>query len=210
MVLLALFRDRNFSGTSFSIVLLSFTAGGLLLALTQYLQFVPRHTLLKAGLALIPYAASAMLFNGLGATLGKKLTLIDTDRDRAGGDLGGLSGSSPGQYDVRLRAADRRAAGDGCWRWSGPTQRRTPCSCSRCRAEHRGAGSANMNDTVQQTGAALSVAVLGSVLAAAYSSSRCRSRSRKPLASPSPRLSPSVRTSSPPPGTPSPTPCRLP
>jgi DHA2 family multidrug resistance protein-like MFS transporter len=37
-------------------------------------------------------------------------------------------------------------------------------------AEHRGVGSA-MNDTVQQTGAALSVAVLGSVLAAAYSSS---------------------------------------
>jgi len=36
-------------------------------------------------------------------------------------------------------------------------------------AEHRGVGSA-MNDTVQQTGAALSVAVLGSVLAAAYSS----------------------------------------
>jgi DHA2 family multidrug resistance protein-like MFS transporter len=36
-------------------------------------------------------------------------------------------------------------------------------------AEHRGVGSA-MNDTVQQTGAALSVAVLGSVLAAAYTS----------------------------------------
>jgi hypothetical protein len=35
-------------------------------------------------------------------------------------------------------------------------------------AEHRGVGSA-MNDTVQQTGGALSVAVLGSVLAAAYS-----------------------------------------
>ena len=35
--------------------------------------------------------------------------------------------------------------------------------------DHRGVGSA-MNDTVQQTGAALSVAVLGSVLAAAYSS----------------------------------------
>ena len=33
MVPLELFRDRNFSGTSFSIVLLSFTAGGLLLAL---------------------------------------------------------------------------------------------------------------------------------------------------------------------------------
>ncbi len=56
MVPLALFRDRNFSGTSFSIVLLSFTAGGLLLALTQYLQFVLGYTPLKAGLALIPYA----------------------------------------------------------------------------------------------------------------------------------------------------------
>ena len=40
MLPLQLFRDRNFSGTSLSIVLLSFSAGGLLLALTQYLQFV--------------------------------------------------------------------------------------------------------------------------------------------------------------------------
>ena len=44
MVPLELFKDRNFSGTSFSIVLLSFTAGGLLLALTQYLQFVLGYT----------------------------------------------------------------------------------------------------------------------------------------------------------------------
>ena len=102
MVPLALFRDRNFSGTR-SIVLLSFTAGGLLLALTQYLQFVLGYTPLKAGLALIPYAASAMLFNGLGATW-QEADRSDAYRDRVGGDRRRASGSSP--RSVRRPATD--------------------------------------------------------------------------------------------------------
>lgn len=167
MVPLAIFRDRNFSGASFSIVLLSFTAGGLLLALTQYLQFVLGYSPLKAGLALLPYAVAAAMFNTLGATLGKRLSdrtlivagllvvaagfaLLTTVTATSGygpliagflvmGIGGGLAG--PAAYTSLMRAVP---------------------------AEHRGVGSA-MNDTVQQTGVAFSVAVLGSVLAAAYS-----------------------------------------
>ncbi|MFG1820537.1 MFS transporter [Kribbella sp. NPDC049174] len=169
MVPLALFRDRNFSGTSFSIVLLSFTAGGLLLALTQYLQFVLGYTPLKAGLALIPYAASAMLFNGLGATLGKKLadrTLIATGLVVIAAGFGILTQvSTTSGYGLLIAGLLVMGVGGGL---AGPAA--YTLLMQSVPAEHRGVGSA-MNDTVQQTGAALSVAVLGSVLAAAYSSS---------------------------------------
>jgi DHA2 family multidrug resistance protein-like MFS transporter len=167
MVPLALFKDRNFSGTSLSIVLLSFTAGGLLLALTQYLQFVLNYSPLKAGLALLPYALSAMVFNGLGATLGKKLadrTLIAIGLlvIAAGfGILSQVSGSSG--YGLLIVGLLVMGIGGGL---AGPAA--YTLLMQAVPAEHRGVGSA-MNDTVQQTGAALSVAVLGSVLAAAYS-----------------------------------------
>jgi MFS transporter, DHA2 family, multidrug resistance protein len=169
MVPLALFRDRNFSGTSFSIVLLSFTAGGLLLALTQYLQFVLGYSPLKAGLALIPYAVAATVFNGLGATLGKKLadrTLIVIGLAVIAGSFGILTQVSDSTgYGLLIVGLLVMGIGGGL---AGPAA--YTLLMSAVPPDHRGVGSA-MNDTVQQTGAALSVAVLGSVLAAAYSSS---------------------------------------
>jgi MFS family permease len=166
MVPLELFKDRNFSGTSFSIVLLSFTAGGLLLALTQYLQFVLGYSPLKAGLALIPYAVSAALFNSLGATLGKKLadrTLIVAGLLVAGLGFGILTQvSDTSGYGLLIAGLLVMGVGGGL---AGPAA--YTLLMQAVPPEHRGVGSA-MNDTVQQTGAALSVAVLGSVLAAAY------------------------------------------
>ncbi|HET6743454.1 MAG TPA: MFS transporter [Kribbella sp.] len=168
MVPLALFKDRRFSGTSFSIVLLSFTAGGLLLALTQYLQFALGYTPLKAGLALIPYALSAALFNGLGATLGKKIadrTLITLGLLIIAGSFAILTQVSDSSgYGLLIIGLLVMGIGGGL---AGPAA--YTLLMQAVPAEHRGVGSA-MNDTVQQTGAALSVAVLGSVLAAAYSS----------------------------------------
>lgn len=169
MVPLALFRDRNFSGTSFSIVLLSFTAGGLLLALTQYLQFVLGYTPLKAGLALIPYAVAATVFNALGATLGKKMadrTLIVLGLVIIAGSFGILTQVSDSTgYGLLIIGLMVMGVGGGL---AGPAA--YTLLMQAVPPDHRGVGSA-MNDTVQQTGAALSVAVLGSVLAAAYSSS---------------------------------------
>ncbi len=166
MVPLDLFKDRNFSGTSFSIVLLSFTAGGLLLALTQYLQFVLGYSPLKAGLALIPYAVSAALFNSLGATLGKKLadrTLIVAGLLVVGLGFGILTQvSDTSGYGLLIAGLLVMGVGGGL---AGPAA--YTLLMQAVPPEHRGVGSA-MNDTVQQTGAALSVAVLGSVLAAAY------------------------------------------
>ncbi len=167
MVPLELFKDRRFSGTSFSIVLLSFTAGGLLLALTQYLQFVLGYSPLKAGLALVPYAVAATVFNGLGATLGKKVkdrTLIAAGLAVIAGGFGILTQiSDTTGFGLLLVGLLVMGVGGGL---AGPAA--YTLLMQAVPAEHRGVGSA-MNDTVQQTGAALSVAVLGSVLAAAYS-----------------------------------------
>jgi DHA2 family multidrug resistance protein-like MFS transporter len=167
MVPLAVFRDRNFSGASFSIVLLSFTTGGLLLALTQYLQFVLGYSPLQAGLALIPFAVSAAVFNTLGATLGQKLsnrTLIVAGLLVMGAGFGVLSlvGVWSG-YGPLIAGFLVMGIGSGL---AGPAAYTSLMQAVP--AEHKGVGSA-MNDTVQQAGQALSVAVLGSVLAAGYS-----------------------------------------
>jgi MFS transporter, DHA2 family, multidrug resistance protein len=167
MVPLGLFRDRRFSGTCFSIVLLSFTSGGLLLALTQYLQFVLGYDALGAGLALLPYAVSAALFNVLGATLGKRLsdrTLIVAGLLVIAGGYGVLTQVTPTSgYGLLIGGLLVMGVGGGL---AGPAA--YTLLMQAVPPEHRGVGSA-MNDTVQQTSAALSVAILGSVLAAAYS-----------------------------------------
>jgi MFS transporter, DHA2 family, multidrug resistance protein len=167
MVPLDLFRDRRFSGTSFSIVLLSFTSGGLLLALTQYLQFVLGYDALGAGLALLPYAVSAAVFNTLGATLGKRVadrTLIVAGLMVVAAGYGILTQVTPTSgYPLLIAGLLVMGVGGGL---AGPAA--YTLLMQAVPAEHRGVGSA-MNDTVQQAGAALSVAILGSVLAAAYS-----------------------------------------
>lgn len=73
MLPVGLFRDRNFSGASLSIVLLSFASGGLLLALTQYLQFVLGYAPMKACAAFIPLIVASMAFNGVGVVVDKRL-----------------------------------------------------------------------------------------------------------------------------------------
>ncbi|GII55212.1 MFS transporter [Planotetraspora thailandica] len=167
MLPLSLFRDRQFSGASFSIVLLSFGSGALMLALTQYLQFVLGYEPLKAGLALLPYVAAAMVFNGVGAGLGKKLdnrTLIVAGLLVMAGGFGLLSTLDRG-YGVLIASLLIMGVGGGL---AGPAAYASLMGAVP--PERAGVGSA-LNDTVQQVGAALSVAVLGSVLAGVYTAS---------------------------------------
>ncbi|MGW4424327.1 MFS transporter [Streptosporangium sp. NPDC004631] len=169
MLPLELFRNRNFSGSSFSVVLMSFGTGALLLMLTQYLQFVLGYGPMKAGLALLPYAVAAALFNGVGAGLGQRVsnrTLI----------AAGMTVMALGFVVLALMTADSgygmligglmlMGVGGGL---AGPAIYATLMGAVP--PEHAGVGSA-LNDTVQQVGMALSVAVLGSVLAGVYTSS---------------------------------------
>src|ERR1700754_4509732 len=69
MVPLGLFKHRKFSGGSLSLSLVQIGNGGLLLVLTQYLQFVLGYSPLKAGLSFVPLAVAALAGNGLGVKL---------------------------------------------------------------------------------------------------------------------------------------------
>lgn len=163
MLPLHLFANRNFSGASFSILLMSFGAGAVMLMLTQYLQFVLGYAEMKAGLAMLPYAVAAAVFNGVGAALGHKLsnrTLIGAGLLLMAGGFAVMATTTG--YPMLLTALVIMGIGGGL---AGPSAYASLMGAIPI--EHAGVGSA-LNDTVQQVGMALSIAVLGSVLAGRY------------------------------------------
>ncbi|MFI6903732.1 MFS transporter [Nonomuraea sp. NPDC050394] len=165
MMPLELFRQRNFSGASFSILLMSFGAGALMLMLTQYLQFVLGYGAMQAGLALVPYVIAAAVFNAAGAGLGQRVSnraLIASGLFVLAAGFVILAVTTG--YGPMLAGLVVMGIGGGL---AGPAAYATLMGAIP--VEHAGVGSA-MNDTVQQVGMALSIAVLGSVLAGVYTS----------------------------------------
>ncbi|MFE3227697.1 MFS transporter [Nocardia sp. NPDC059228] len=166
MVPLHLFRNRVFTGSSFSLVLVTFANAGLSLLLTQYLQFVLGYSPIKTALAFTPLAVAALLFNGLGAALVQKLgvrlvTLIGMVVLAAGsGALAALTADSGFWAAALAMAVLGAGAGLAMPAAIGALMGAIP-------PEQAGVGSA-LNDTIQQTGGALGVAVLGAVLAGTY------------------------------------------
>lgn len=165
MLPLHLFANRNFSGASFSILLMSFGAGAVMLMLTQYLQFVLGYGEMRAGLAMLPYAVAAAVFNGVGVGLGKKLS----NRALIGAGLLFMAGGFAVMalttgYLPLLTGLVLMGVGGGL---AGPSAYASLMGAIP--VDHAGVGSA-LNDTVQQVGMALSIAVLGSVLAGRYTS----------------------------------------
>jgi EmrB/QacA subfamily drug resistance transporter len=165
MLPLAVFRNRDFTGTALTLLLMVFGMGALMLMLTQYLQFVLGYGPMKAGLALLPYAMAAAVFNGLGATLGQKLsnkTLIVSGLLVMSAAFGILA-LGTGYFAV-LASMLVMGIGGGL---AGPAA--YAAIMSAIPLEHAGVGSA-MNDTLQQVGMAISIAILGSVLAGVFTS----------------------------------------
>jgi DHA2 family multidrug resistance protein-like MFS transporter len=169
MVPLKLFRDRNFSGGSLSLSLVQIGNGGLLLVLTQFLQFVLGYSPTQAGLAFIPMAIASLLFNTLGATLGQKignrmLAVLGLAVMAAG--FATLA-AVPADADFVVLAVALFVLGAG----GGLAM---PAAISALMGavppEQAGVGSA-LNDTLQQMGAALGIAVLGSVLSNSFTTS---------------------------------------
>jgi EmrB/QacA subfamily drug resistance transporter len=166
MLPLALFRNRNFAGASLSIVLLSFSAGGVMLALTQYVQFVLGYEPLKAGFAFVPMIVSGLIFNGIGVVVDKRFgarAALTLGLLLMGAGFGVLASLGPADGYLKLAIAlTVIGAGSGT-----ATPAAVGTLLGALPKERAGVGSA-VNDTVQQIGAALSVAVLGSVLTTAY------------------------------------------
>ncbi|MCL6736826.1 MFS transporter [Streptomyces neyagawaensis] len=168
MMPVALFRNRVFTGSSFSLVLLTFANGGLMLVLTQYLQFVLGYSPTKTGLAFMPAAVASLVFNGVGAALAKKIgnrALAVSGLLVIAGGFATLSTLSPGDgFGTLSVAMVLMGAGAGL---------AMPAAIAALMGavpqEHAGVGSA-LNDTIQQAGAAFGVAVLGAVLSSTYTS----------------------------------------
>ncbi|SNS64109.1 MFS transporter [Actinomadura mexicana] len=166
MLDLRLLRDRDFSGAAAMIALFGFALAGMLFALTQLLQFVHGYGPLKAGLALLPVAVSAGLGNGLGASLesrfGARPALVTGFCVAAAGFLVlGLTGPDDGYGALGLGLA---ILGFGAGLGTPPAYSTLMAAVPPAEA---GVGSA-VNDAGQELGSALGVAVLGSVVSAAY------------------------------------------
>ncbi|MFE2165957.1 MFS transporter [Streptomyces sp. NPDC059447] len=168
MVPLVLFKHRNFTGGSISLALVQIGNGGLLLVLTQYLQSVLGYSPVKAGLAFMPLAVAALIGNGAGAKLAAKVGfrwLILTGMLLMAASFGLLT-TVTAESGFTLPAVSLGLLGLGAG-MAMPAA--VGALMGTIPADKAGVGSA-LNDTIQQAGTALGIAILGSLLTSTFSS----------------------------------------
>ncbi|HYR62370.1 MAG TPA: MFS transporter [Actinomycetota bacterium] len=166
MLDLALFRDRRFTGGAVTLTLLYFSALGTYFLYTQHLQFVLGYSALRAGIYTVPFAVVLVVFSlqtpkavrwfGTGRVAGAGLLLLTL------GTLVRSGADAHTGYGVLLVSLVIVAAGVGST--IAPS---TTSIMSSLPPHQAGVGSA-INDAARQVGAALGVAVLGSVWASSY------------------------------------------
>ncbi|MCF3129505.1 MFS transporter [Streptomyces olivochromogenes] len=166
MVPLVLFKHRNFSGGSLSLALVQIGNGGLLLVLTQYLQFVLGYSPVKAGLAFLPLAVTALIGNTVGvklaALIGNRFVILSGMLTMVGCfALLTTVGADTG-FTVPAIALGLLGLGAGL---AMPAA--VGALMATIPADKAGVGSA-LNDTIQQAGTALGIAILGSLLTSGF------------------------------------------
>lgn len=166
MVDFTLYRDRAFAGASAAATLLTLGTGSVLFVLLQYLQLVRGHTALQAGLAIMPLALGTVLGSAAGsrasARIGARHSIMIGFVVTASGFILLATLTPAGSY--LIVAIGLVLAGSGTGFSSPATYSTVLGAVPQSRA---GMGSA-LNDTHQQLGTALGVAILGSLLAATY------------------------------------------
>ncbi|MEU6877720.1 DHA2 family efflux MFS transporter permease subunit [Streptomyces sp. NPDC046712] len=166
MVPLVLFKHRNFSGGSLSLTLVQIGNGGLLLVLTQYLQFVLGYSPVKAGLAFMPLAVAALIGNaagaGLAAKIGYRFLVLGGLLTMAGSFALLTTVDASSGFTVPAVALGLLGLGAGL---AMPAA--VGALMGTIPAEKAGVGSA-LNDTIQQAGTALGIAILGSLLSSRF------------------------------------------
>jgi EmrB/QacA subfamily drug resistance transporter len=166
MVPLGLFKNRTFSGGSLSLSLVQIGNGGLLLVLTQYLQFVLGYSPLKAGVAFVPLAIAALAGNGAGvklvARIGERYVMLIGMVVMAGSFLLLTTVSASSGFTIPAVALGLLGLGAGL---AMPAA--VGALMGTIPAEQAGVGSA-LNDTIQQAGTALGIAILGSLLSSGF------------------------------------------
>ena len=169
MINLRLFRSPAFSAASMALTLLFFSMSGAMFLQAQYLQFVLEYSALGAGVALVPAAAGILAGTGAGSHLAAG------HGARATVSVGALLGASG--LAVQAAFTDGTAytyTGIGLLLFGLGAGIAMPAATdsvmSSLPREQAGVGSA-VNDTTRELGAALGVAVVGSVAATAYTAS---------------------------------------
>ncbi|WP_067701098.1 MFS transporter [Nocardia jejuensis] len=166
MVPIHLFGNKVFTGSSFSLVLVVFANAGLMLVLTQYLQFVLGYSPVKTAVAFTPMALAALVCQGVGAGLVQKAGV----RPIA---VAGLLVLAAGTAVLAVMAVDSEfwLPATGMALVGAGAGLAMPAAIGALMGavppEQAGVGSA-LNDTIQQTGGALGVAILGAILASTY------------------------------------------
>ncbi|MEV5986192.1 MFS transporter [Streptomyces sp. NPDC052051] len=166
MVDLGLYRDRRFAGASFAIALLSVATGSTLFVLSQYLQLVRGLSASQSGLAVAPLAVGVVVGSAFGGRaperIGHRASIVAGFAVTACG-FAVLSGLTPhSDYTVVALGLLLCGAGTG---FAGPAGTSTVLGAV---PPHRAGMGSALNDTHQQMGIALGVAMLGSLLATVY------------------------------------------
>ncbi|MEU2869115.1 MFS transporter [Streptomyces olivoreticuli] len=166
MLPLALVRDRHISGGAAALALMSFALFGALFVLTLYLQGVLGYTPWQAGLRTLPQAAALAAGSVAGLPLLSRYgvkTPVVLGLLTVSAAFGIMTGTSTTSTYTRL-AIVQTIAGFGAGLVAAAGTEAIMSATPRHRA---GIGSA-LNDATRQVGAALGVAVQGSLLATRY------------------------------------------
>ncbi len=166
MLDMSFFQNARFTAANTAITLTFFAMFGSLFLMTQYWQFVHGYSALEAGVRLVPYAMTMMLFAPMSARvverLGTKVVVT------AG--LSIISLSMLWLSTIHTDSSYFRVIVNMCVMSVGMAMTMAPATESVMGSlprEKAGVGSA-VNDTTRQMGGALGVAVVGSLVASVY------------------------------------------
>ena len=162
------FRNPRFTAASLTVTLVFFALIGFVFLATQYLQFVLGYSPLQAGIRTLPFALAMMLFAPVSSKL---VEWAGTKRVVVTGMLVFTSGLVVASTSTVTSGYPRVAIamvllGSGMGLSFAPSTESIMGSLPRDKA---GVGSA-VNDTSREVGAALGVAVVGSMMTSIYGS----------------------------------------
>ncbi|HEX7097019.1 MAG TPA: MFS transporter [Acidimicrobiales bacterium] len=160
------FRNRRFSVASTAVCMTFFAMFGSMFLMTQYLQFVLGYTALETGVRLLPMAGVMMVFAPTSARIVERVgtkIVVSTGLAIAGLGLVVISLLTPESSYLNVLGA-LFVGSFGMSLVMAPATESIMGSLPPAKA---GVGSA-VNDTTRELGAALGIAVLGSVFASSY------------------------------------------
>jgi hypothetical protein len=161
-----LFRNPRFTAASGSITIAFFTLAGFTFLITQYFQFVKSYSPLGTGVRLLPVAISIAIASILGTKIAVRVgnkAVVATGLALFGTVLYWIAGNSA-STPYAVLAAQMVLGGSGLGLITAPA---TEAIMGVVPTEKAGVGSA-VNDATRLFGAALGVAVIGSIAASLY------------------------------------------